>query len=326
MKIREKMKVVVTRKIPRLGIDMLENAGFEVVGNESERLLTKQQLKDFVKGADGVLCLILDKIDEEIMETAGKQLKIIANFGVGFDNIDLEAAKKRNISVANTPSDLSSRSVAEFTVGLIFDLLKRITEADEFARKGNFGGWKPEIFLGQNLEGKSLGIIGLGRIGCLVAKMAHAFGLRVIYNKRNRDFELEKEYQLEYMSLENLLREADIVSLHVPLTSETHHLIGEKEILLMKDSAFLINTSRGGVVDEAALVEALKKGKLAGVAIDTHEYEPEVNPELCGMPNVILTPHIASSVKEVRDDMARMAAVNIIEALNDKMPPNLVNK
>jgi len=318
------MKVVVTRKIPRLGIDMLEDAGFEVVGNESEKLLSREQMKEFVKGADAILCLLLDKIDAEIMDAAGKQLKIIANYGVGFENIDLAAARQRNILVSNTPSLLSGQAVAEFTVGLIFSLLKRIVEGDEFARKGNFGGWKPEIFLGQNLTGKTLGIIGLGGIGCLVAKMASAFGLRVVYYKRNRDGEMEKKYRLEYLSLENLLREADIVSVHVPLTKESRHLIGDREIQLMKDGAFLINTSRGGIVDEAALVESLKKGKLAGAAIDTHKYEPEVNPELCGLPNVILTPHIASSVKEVRDDMARLAALNIIEALNNRQPPNLV--
>jgi len=319
------MKVIVTRKIPRLGIDMLENAGFEVIGNDSERLLSKEQMKEFVKGADAILCLLLDKIDEEVMAAAGEQLKILSNYGVGFDNIDLEAAKKRNILVANTPSNLSGEAVAEFTVGLIFALLKRIVEGDEFARKGNFGGWKPEIFLGQNLEGKTLGIVGLGGIGCLVAKMAHAFGLRVIYTKRNRDCEMEKKYKLEYMSMDNLLREADIVSLHVPLTKETRHLINDEKISLMKNGAYLINTSRGGIVDEAALVEALKKGKLAGAAIDTHEYEPEVNPELCGMPNVVLTPHIASSVKEVRDDMARLAAKNIIEVLKGNLPSNLVS-
>lgn len=318
------MKVIVTRKIPRVGIDVLEDAGFEVVGNPTDKLLTKPQLKDFVAGADAILCLILDKIDGEIMEAAGKQLKIIANYGQGFDNVDVQEAKKRNIMVTNTPSDLSTRAVAEFTFGLIFNLLKRITEADEFARKGNFGGWKPEIFLGQNLEGKTLGIVGLGNIGCEVAKIGRAFGLRVIYTKRNRDLEAEKKYKLEFMSLENLLRESDIVTLHVPLTPQTYHLIGEREINLMKDNAYLINTSRGGVVDEAALVEALKKGKLAGAGIDTHEYEPEVNPELCGMPNVVLTPHIASSIKEVRDDMARMAAVNIIEALSGREPPNLI--
>lgn len=318
------MKIVVTRKIPRLGIDMLENAGFEVVGNESERLLSKPQMKEFVKGAEAIYCLLLDKIDGEIMDAAGKQLKIIANYGVGFDNVDLEAAKKRNILVTNTPSSLSSQAVAEFTLALIFALLKRVVEGDEFARKGNFGGWKPEIFLGQNLEGKTLGIIGLGGIGCLVAKMAKAFGIRTVYYKRSRDPEAEKDYQLEYLSLDNLLRESDIVSVHIPLTKETYHLINEEKISLMKDGVFLINTSRGGIIDEAAVIEALKKGKLAGVAIDTHEYEPEVNPELCGMPNVVLTPHIASSVKEVRDDMARMAAQNIIEALNNRTPPNLV--
>ena len=319
------MKVIVTRRVPRIGIDMLENAGLAVVGNETERLLDKSQMKELVKGADAIYCLLLDKIDGEIMDTAGKQLKIIANYGVGFDNIDLEAARNRKIFVTNTPSSLSSRAVAEFTFALIFALIKRVVEGDEFARKGNFGGWKPEIFLGQNLEGKTLGVIGLGGIGCLVAKMARAFGLRTVYTKRNRDPEAERSYQLEYLSLDNLLREADIVTIHIPLTKETYHLLNEEKIKLMKDGVFLINTSRGGIVDEAALVEALKEGRLAGAAIDTHEYEPEVNPELCGMPNVILTPHIASSVKEVRDDMARMAAKNIIEALSGRTPPNLVD-
>lgn len=320
------MKVVVTRKIPRVGIDALEDAGFEVVGNPTERLLTGQEMKEFVKGADGILCLIVDKITKEIIEAAGSSLKIIANYGVGFDNIDVETAKKKNIMVTNTPSELSSLAVAEFTIGLIFAVLKRIVEGDEFARRGDMGGWKPEIFLGENLIGKTLGIVGLGRIGCLVAKMARAFGLRVIYNKRNRDYELEKKYGLEFMSLENLLRESDIVSLHVPLNSETKHLINGRTLELMKDSAYLINTSRGAVVDEEALVEYLKKGKLAGAALDVYEYEPEINPELCGMPNIILTPHIASSVKEVRDEMAIMAAQNIISALNGKEPFNLVTK
>jgi len=318
------MKVVVTRKIPRVGIDVLEDAGFEVVGNPTERLLTGPEMKDFVKGADAILCLIVDKITKEVIEAAGENLKIIANYGVGFDNIDVEYSKSRGIMVTNTPSELSSRAVAEFTIGLIFAVLKRIVEGDEFARRGDMGGWKPEIFLGENLEGKTLGIVGLGRIGCLVAKMARAFGLRVIYNKRHRDAEAEKEFGLEYMSLENLLREADIVSLHVPLTEETKHLINEQTLALMKDNAYLINTSRGPVVDEAALVECLKEGKLAGAALDVYEYEPVINPELCGLPNVVLTPHIASSVQAVRDDMAIMAAKNIVEALSGREPANLI--
>jgi len=318
------MKVVVTRKIPRVGIDVLEDAGFEVVGNPTERLLTGPEMKDFVKGADAILCLIVDKITKEVIEAAGENLKIIANYGVGFDNIDVEYSKSRGIMVTNTPSELSSRAVAEFTIGLIFAVLKRIVEGDEFARRGDMGGWKPEIFLGENLEGKTLGIVGLGRIGCLVAKMARSFGLRVIYNKRHRDAEAEKEFGLEYMSLENLLREADIVSLHVPLTEETKHLINEQTLALMKDNAYLINTSRGPVVDEAALVECLKEGKLAGAALDVYEYEPVINPELCGLPNVVLTPHIASSVQAVRDDMAIMAAKNIVEALSGREPANLI--
>ena len=318
------MKVVVTRKIPRVGIDVLEDAGFEVVGNPSERLLSPAELKDFVKGADAILCLILDKITKEVIDSAGPNLKIISNYGMGFDNVDVEYAKSKKIMVANTPSERSARAVAEFTVGLIFGVLKRIVEGDEFCRRGNIGGWKPEIFLGENLEGKTLGIIGLGNIGCLVAKICRAFDLRVVYTKRNRDCELEKEYGLEYMSLDNLLRESDIVTLHVPLTPETKHLIDEKALELMKDDAYLINTSRGGVIDEAALVDFLRRGKLAGAALDVFEYEPEVNPELCGLPNVILTPHIASSVQEVRDDMSIMAGKNIVEALNGRRPANLI--
>ncbi len=320
------MKVVVTSKIPRVGIDVLEDASFTVVGNPSERLLSSSELKDFVRGADGIFCLLLDKINREIIEGAGDNLKIIANYGVGFDNIDLESTREKNILVTNTPSPLSSQAVAEFTMALILSLLKRIVEGDEFARKGNFGGWRPEIFLGENLAKKTLGIVGLGEIGCRVAKMGKALGLRVTYNKRTRDCKLEKEYGLEFMSLDNLLHESDIISLHVPLTKETEHLINTETLAKMKDHAYLINTSRGRVVDESALVEALKSGKLAGAALDVYEYEPQINPELCGLPNVVLTPHIASSVREVRDEMAIMAAKNIVEALNKRTPPNLVNK
>lgn len=321
-----KMKVVVTRKIPRVGIDVLEDAGFEVIGNPSDRLLTGAEMKEFVKGADGILCLIIDRIDKEVIDAAGNNLKIIANYGVGYDNIDIEYAKQKGVLVTNTPSELSSRAVAEFTVGLAFAVLKRIVEGDKFCRGGEMGGWKPEIFLGENLEGKTLGIVGLGRIGCLVAQMARAFGLRVVYTKRNRDCESEEKYGLEYMSLENLLRESDIVSLHVPLTLETKHMINSRTLELMKDNGYLVNTSRGGVVDETALVEYLKKGKLAGAALDVYEDEPEINPELCGLPNVVLTPHIASSVQEVRDEMAIMAGKNIVAALSGKEPPNLISK
>lgn len=320
------MKVVVTSKIPRVGIDVLEDAGFEVVGNPTERLLSLIELKDFVKGADGIYCLLLDKITADVIEAAGPQLKIVANYGVGFDNVDLKAAEAKGVMVTNTPSELSGQAVAEHTIALIFAILKRIVESDEFARKGNFGGWKPEIFLGEKLEGKTVGLVGLGQIGVKVAAMLKGLGLRVIFNKRARIEEIEKAYGLEYMSFDNLLREADIVSLHVPLTKETYHLINSVAIEKMKNRAFLINTSRGAVIDETALVEALKNGKLAGAGLDVYEYEPGINPELCGLPNVILTPHTASSTREVRDEMAIMAARNIVEALNGRVPPNLISK
>ena len=318
------MKVVVTRKIPRVGIDALEDAGLEVAGNPTEKLLVGEELKSFIKGAEAVLCLIMDKIDDSVFEAAGPQLKIVANYGMGFDNIDTESAKKRNVLVSNTPSPLSAQAVAEFTVGLMFSLSKRIVETDKFARQGNFSGWKPELFIGKNLEGKTLGLIGMGNIGSRVAKMARGLGMRVVYNKRSRDSELEKELGLEFMSLDNLLRESDFVSLHCPLTNETCGLINEERINLMKDSAFLINTARGKIVDESALANALKTGRLAGAGLDVFEYEPEINHELLGLPNVVLTPHIASSVQEVRDEMALMAAKNIIEALAGRTPPNLV--
>jgi glyoxylate reductase len=319
------MKVVVTSKIPRIGIDALEDAGFEVVGNPTEKLLSPLELRDFVKGAEAIYCLLLDKINSEVLEAAGPQLKIVANFGVGFDNIDLKASEAKGVMVANTPSERSGQAVAEHTLALIFAVLKRVVESDEFARKGNFGGWKPEIFLGEKLEGKTVGLVGLGQIGLKAARMLRGLGLRVVYSKRNRDNEMETALGIEYMSLDNLLREADIVSLHVPLTAETDHLIDSEALKKMKDRAFLINTARGAVVDEAALVEALKSGKLAGAGLDVYEYEPAINPELCGLPNVVLTTHIASSIREVRDEMALMAAKNIIAALNGQKPPNLVN-
>lgn len=318
------MKVVVTRKIPRVGIDALEDAGLEVVGNSSEKLLVGEELKSFVKGADAILCLILDRIDDAVLEAAGPQLKIVANYGMGFDNIDIASAKKRNVLVTNTPSTLSAQAVAEFTIGLMFALSKRIVETDKFARNGNFNGWKPELFIGQNLEGKTLGLVGMGNIGTKVARMAKGLGMRVVYNKRNRDTKIEMETKVEYMSLDNLLRESDYVSIHCPLTTETCGLINEEKINLMRDTAFLINTARGKIVDESALASALKTGRLAGAGLDVFEYEPEINPELLGLPNVVLTPHIASSVQEVRDEMALMAARNVIEALNGRTPLNLV--
>lgn len=318
------MKVVVTRKIPRVGIDALEDAGLEVVGNSTEKLLVGEELKGFVKGADAILCLILDKIDEGVLGAAGPLLKIVANYGMGFDNIDLALANKRNVLVTNTPSVLSAQAVAEFTIGLMFALSKRIVETDKFARNGNFNGWKPELFIGQNLEGKTLGLVGMGNIGTKVAKMAKGLGMRVVYNKRSRDSETENELGIEYMSLDNLLRESDYVSIHCPLTAETQGMINEDKINLMRDKAFLVNTARGKIVDESALASALKTGKLAGAGLDVFEYEPEINPELLGLPNVVLTPHTASSVQEVRDEMALMAARNVIEALNGRTPPNLV--
>lgn len=276
------------------------------------------------KNFDAVLCLLTDKIDDAVLAAAGPKVKIFANYAVGVDNVDVKAAQKRGIMISNTPGVLTE-TVAEFTIGLIFAVSKRIVEADEFTRKGKFVGWAPMLFLGSDLKEKTLGIVGLGRIGGEVARRMHdGFGMNIIYYDANRKKELEKLYHVEYADLETLFKTSDVVSIHVPLLPATRHLIGAKELAMMKPTAYLINTSRGPVIDEIALVEALKNKVIRGAAIDVYEKEPALTPGLAELDNVVLTPHIASASLETRSKMAEMAAENIITALEDRTPPNLV--
>ena len=320
------MKIYITRQIPEAGIKKLEKKGYEIVINPKDKVLRKEELIAVLKEGnfDAVLCLLTDKIDDEVLAAAGPKTKIFANYAVGIDNIDLQAAQKRGIVVSNTPGVLTE-TVAEFTIGLIFAVTKRIVEADEFTRRGKFVGWAPMLFLGSDLKEKTLGIIGLGRIGGEVARRMHdGFDMNIIYYDAKRNEELEKIYKVKYADLETLLKTSDIVSIHVPLLPTTRHLISAKEMAMMKPTAYLVNSSRGPVLDETALVEALRNKVIRGAAIDVYEKEPALIPGLADLDNIVITPHIASASLETRSKMAEMAADNIIAALAGETPPNLV--
>lgn len=319
--------VYITRRIPKVGIQLLKKQkNFSVVVNPHNRVLSRKELLKNIKGVHAILSLLTDTIDAEVMDTAGATLQIIANYAVGFDNIDLEAAKKRNIHVTNTPGVLTN-AVAEHTIALILGITKRIVEADTFTRAGKYTGWEPMLFLGTELHGKTLGIIGGGRIGSNVALFAHTgLGMRIVYADVVSNPEFEKTVGAKKRSLAQLLKSADIISIHVPLLPSTHHLIGKKELSIMKKTSYLINTSRGPVVDERALTAALRAKKIAGAALDVFEKEPELAPGLPKLPNVILTPHTASATIETRNAMAEIAAKNIIAVLHGKKPITPVTK
>lgn len=318
------MKVFVTQPIPEPGVSMLKKAGHQVKVYPKEQIIPRKELLKGVKGAHAILSLLTDKIDGKVMDTAGPQLKIISNYAVGFDNIDVKAAKKRGIVVTNTPGILT-KSVAVFSYALLLAVAKRIPEADRFTRAGKYKGWGPKLFLGADVLEKTLGIVGLGRIGTNIAEMAtKGLKMKIFYTDIKRNKAFEKKFNAKFKKLDTILRESDFVSLHVPLLPSTRHLIGAKQFQLMKKTAYLINTSRGPVVDEKALVKALKTKKIAGAAIDVYEFEPKLAPGLAKLDNIILAPHIASASLQTRQNMSRMAGQAIIDALRDKRPKNLV--
>ncbi|MFH1671431.1 MAG: D-glycerate dehydrogenase [Candidatus Portnoybacteria bacterium] len=316
-------KIFVTRQIPEIGIKLLRDKGYDVlVGPEGE--IERKELLEKVKGVDAILSVLTEKIDGEVMDAAGKQLKIVANYAVGYNNIDLEEAKKRNILVSNTPGVLTD-AVSDHAVGLLFAVAQKIVQADKYTREGKYKAWGPELFLGGDISGKTLGVVGFGRIGFTVAeRMKNGFNMKIIYHDIGRNEELEKKIGAEFKELDELLKESDFVTLHTALTKETTHLINREKLEMMKPSAYLINTSRGPVVDEKALIEVLKDKKIAGAALDVFEKEPELMPGLVDLDNVVLTPHIASATRETRDKMSEMAASNIVAALDGQIPPNLV--
>lgn len=313
-------KVFVTRQIPEAGIKMLREKGFEVAVSEVDGVMPREQLLEKVKGVDAILSLLTDKMDSELMDAAGPQLKVIANYAVGYDNINLADAAAHNVIITNTPEVLTE-SVAELAIALILGISRRLVEADQFMRDGKYHGWGPMMFLGNDLVGKTLGLVGFGRIGAAVAKrMADGFEMKILYYDAKRNEDLEKKYNLQFVDLETLLKESDFVSIHVPMTPETKHLINAERLKTMKKTAYLVNTARGPIIDEAALVEALKAGEIKGAALDVYEAEPKMADGLAQLPNTILLPHIASATEETRSAMSELAAKNIIAVLDGGAP------
>lgn len=317
-------KVFITRDVPSRVIETLKE-DFHVEVNPHDRELTKEELAEAVKEKDALLCLLTDTIDAQVLDAADR-LKIVANYAVGFNNIDIDAAVKRGIAVANTPGVLTETS-ADFAWTLLMAAARRLGEAERFLRAGKFKGWKPLLLLGDDVYGRVLGIVGMGRIGKAVAERARCFKMKVIYyDERQLTSEEENQLNAEFYPFEKLIRESDFISLHVPLTESTKYMIGKKELEEMKETAYLINTARGPVIDEKALIEALKNKVIAGAALDVFEYEPYVPEELMELENAVLAPHVASATKETRERMGMIAAENIIAALKGEQIPNLVNK
>lgn len=325
MKQKEKPLVVVTRRIPEAGLEMLTDADVELKVSEKDKVLSRTELKKFVQGADAILSLLTDKMDGQIMDAAGKQLKVIANYAVGYDNINLDDAKKRKVKVTNTPGVLTE-AVAEHAFALLSAIARRVPESDKYVRAGKYKGWEPELLLGPQLEGKTIGIIGLGRIGSRVAEIAaRGYKMNVLYFDRGKtNKQLDREIGSESATMRKLLTSSDFISLHVPLTPKTKHLIGARELATMKKNAILINTSRGPVINEKALTAALKKKTIWGAALDVFEKEPKVEAGLKKLDNVVLTPHTASATQEARNAMAVLAAKNILAVLSGQKPGNLV--
>ena len=320
-------KIFVTRKIPEAGIKKLVDAKYDVDINPEDKVLSKDELIAFLKKGnyDGVLCLLTDKIDKDVFEAAGSQCKIFANMAVGFDNVDVSAAKEKKVMITNTPGVLTD-TVAEHTFALLLAIAHRISEGERFARAGKYHGWEPMMLLGTDVSKKTLGIIGLGRIGSRVAHhAAKGFEMKVLYYDVKRNEEFEKESGAVFCpTVDEVLKNADFVSVHVPLMPATKHLINAESFKAMKKTAYLINTSRGPIVDEKALAEALKSKTIKGAAIDVFENEPAIEPGLINLENIIMTPHLASATEETRNKMAELVAENIIASLSGQKPPNLL--
>ena len=316
--------IYVTRMVPEANLERLRQL-FDVEINDMDRPLTREELKAKVAGRDGIITFLTDRIDGELLDAAGPQLKVVANFAVGFNNLDIEAATRRGIVLSNTPGVLDD-ATATLTLALLLASARRVVEADRYIRAGRWtSAWSPTFFVGQDVAGKALGIVGAGRIGRNVARKARAFDMRILYTKRHRDEDFERETGAVFMDKDRLLAQSDFVSLHVPLLPETHHYIGARELSLMKPSAILINASRGPVVDEKALVEALRGGVIWGAGLDVFEDEPALAPGLAELENVVIVPHIASATPQTRQAMGDAAIDNLLAVLSGEPPPSCVN-
>ncbi len=317
-------RIVVTRRIPQPALDLLLEAG-EVWLSPHDRPLTREELFDAVKGAEAIVCLLHDKIDDQVLDAAGPQLKVIANVAVGYDNVDTKAiAARESIWFTNTPGVLTE-ATADIAFSLILMATRRLGEGERVIRSQTPWVWNMFYMLGTGLQGKTLGIVGLGLIGQATARRAKAFGMEIIYSgRRQADARVVQELGATYVSFDELLETADVVSLHCPLNAETRHLMDAERFKQMRDDAYLINTTRGPVVDEAALVEALRNGEIKGAGLDVFEEEPKVNEGLLTLENVVLIPHLGSATIETRTGMGVLAATNAIAILRGEQPPTPV--
>jgi glyoxylate reductase len=316
-------RVYVTRPVFDETVERLKREA-EVGLNTEDRVLSKSELISHLKDVDGALTLLTDIIDAEVLAAAPK-LKVVANFAVGFNNVDIEAATKAGVVITNTPGVLTE-TTADFAWTLIMAAARRVVEGDKFARSGKFTAWGPKMLLGYDVYGKTLGLVGLGRIGQAVARRAAGFNMRVVfYDAEPIPEKVIKDLGVTRVELEELLRISDFISLHVPLLPETKHLFNDRTFAMMKPTCIVVNTSRGPVVDEKALVRALKGGKIAAAGLDVFEREPEIDPGLFELDNAVIAPHIASASHETRLKMCMMAADNLLATLKGTRPPNFVN-
>ena len=317
-------KVFITGVIQQVGIDLLQRNGFDVTLNQLGKDLTREDLNKIVTNYDAVMTMVGNKIDKDVIDQSSSKLRIISNYAVGIDNIDTEACKQKNIVVTNTPG-VASESVAEHVFALALACSKFLIKADKFVRDGKYQKWDPNLFLSNQLWGQTIGIIGLGRIGTFVGQIAYGgFKMKILYFDIRRSEDFEMICEAKFSSILDILRNSDIVTLHVPLTEKTKHMISREQLKEMKNSAILINTSRGPVVEEESLVWALKEGEIAAAGLDVYEFEPKISRELLKLENAVLTPHTASATFETRGEMSRIAAQNIIDVFEGREPLGLL--
>jgi glyoxylate reductase len=310
------MKVFITRQIPQAGLTLLKKNGFDVDIYKEDQAIPRKEFFNKIKDCDALISLLTEKIDKEAIDKM-KKCKIIANYAVGFNNIDVNYAKLKGIIVTNTP-DVLTDSTADLAMALVLACARKIPEAEKLVRNKKFKGWKPKLFLGMELRGKYFGILGAGRIGYAVAMRAHGFGCKIIYYSDVKNADIEKKFGAKKVLLNSLLKKSDIISIHLPLNKNTYNLLNENNLRLLKKTTILINTARGEIVDENILISLLKENKIFAAGLDVYENEPKLNKEFYILKNVILLPHIGSATIEARDKMSLLAAKNVIAVLGGK--------
>jgi glyoxylate reductase len=306
--------VFVTRPLPAPGIDLLVELGFEVRANDQDRPLQRAELIAGVEGADALLCMLSDRIDEEVLDAA-PLLRVVSNYAVGFDNIDVAAARRRGIEVTTTPGVLTD-ATADLAWALLLSAARNLGAGERLVRAGEWTGWAPTQLLGEPLRHQTLGIVGMGAIGQAVARRAQGFGMNVVYFNRNQvSPEIETSLGAEFVPLDDLLRRSDFISLHAPLNDQSRHMFDARAFRLMKSTAVLVNTGRGALIDEAELVNSLREGQIAAAGLDVYEFEPKITEGLLTLDNVVLAPHLGSASTLARGDMVRLCCENIVEVL-----------